>query len=88
MAGINFSVKNGLLSGDQIYQEMEVIHGTTRTAIPPKKALLPIRQLLIDWIAFLEGEGDNPIPGEAGLDALKISMACLKSASSNNWVEV
>jgi predicted dehydrogenase len=86
--GYQFFGENGLLAGDQIYNELEIVHGTTRRAITPHIGFLPIQQLLIHWLAFLEGRGENPIPGEAGFDALKICVACLKSMRKGDWVEV
>jgi predicted dehydrogenase len=44
--------------------------------------------LLRDWLAFLEGEGKNPISGKEGLYAVQVCEACLVSIREERWVTV
>jgi len=79
---------DGELHGDQVHGRLELLQGATITPLghaPPTPTLVP---LLTDWLAFLRGEGTNPVSGEAGLAALAVCEACLRSARQGGWVEV
>jgi predicted dehydrogenase len=83
-----FVCENGQLQGDQIHGYVQKIVASKVTEIPvspPGPALLP---LLADWYTYLAGKGDNPIPAEEGLAAVKICHACRESASSGQWVDL
>ncbi|MBU4263346.1 MAG: Gfo/Idh/MocA family oxidoreductase [Proteobacteria bacterium] len=78
----------GELHGDQVHGRLEFIQGGTIMPlghVPPAPAIVP---LLTDWLALLRGDGANPISGEAGLAALSVCDACLRSAQLGGWVEV
>ena len=82
-----FVCEKGQLHGDQIHGYVQKIVASKVTDIPvspPGPALLP---LLADWYAYLVDKGDNPIPAEEGLAAVKICHACRDSASSGQWIE-
>jgi predicted dehydrogenase len=81
-----FVGENGQLHGDQIHGILEKIEGVKVTSLPvtpPGPTLLP---LLKDWHALLIGAGNNPIPGEVGLAAVKVCHACRKSVETGRWV--
>jgi hypothetical protein len=44
--------------------------------------------LLTDWLGFLRGERENPVPGEEGVAAVCIAEACLRSAAKEGWETV
>jgi predicted dehydrogenase len=79
---------DGELHGDQVLGRLEFIQGATSMPLshaPPTPTIVP---LLTDWLAFLKGDGTNPVNGEAGLAALSVCDACLRSARLGEWVEV
>lgn len=79
---------DGELHGDQIRDRLEFISGTEVEPLShgaPQNTIVP---LLTDWSSFLEGRAANPIPGKEGLAALNICDACLRSARSDDWVEL
>jgi len=83
-----FVGRNGQLQGDQIHGGIELIEGATVTPLghyPSASALVP---LLRDWHAHLVGRAPNPIPGEAGLAAVRVAEACLRSAREERWITV
>ena len=79
---------DGQLHGDQIHHTAEWIHGTHREPIDPGPPVQTIVPLLTDWLAFLRGEGPNPVPGREGLAAVRIGEACLRSAATCTWQPV
>ena len=83
-----FVCEKGQLQGDQIHGILQKIVGSKIDNLPvqpPEPAILP---LLVDWCAFLQGNGENPISGEEGLAAVKICHACRKSAAVDQWVDI
>ena len=83
-----FVCEQGQLQGDQVHGILEKIEGSRIASLPtapPSPTILP---LLEEWHAFLTGKGENPIPGEEGLAAVKICHACRLSARSGQWVNV
>ncbi len=83
-----FMGEAGLLQGDQVHGRLELVQGMTTTPLPHGPAGPAILPLLRDWLAFLEGEGENPIPGAEGLAAVMACEACRASAASGGWVSV
>ena len=78
----------GQLHGDQVLNQLEFIQGAVRTEFActgPVSTLVP---LLEDWSLFLRGEGENPIPSEVGVAAVRVCAACLHSAAKGGWQEV
>ena len=83
-----FVSEKGQLQGDQVHGILQKIEGSKISDLPvelPGPAILP---LLKDWYAFLRGKGENPIPGNEGLAAVKICHACRKSVATDQWVDV
>jgi predicted dehydrogenase len=83
-----FVGETGQLHGDQVHHFCERIQGMERTSLdldPPVSTIVP---LLEDWLGVLRGTHPNPVPGEAGLAAVGVAVACLRSASEGRWVEV
>ncbi len=81
-----FVCQKGQLHGDQIHGGVQRIDNAVITeldVIPPGPAIVP---LLKDWHSFLRGAGENPVPGEEGLAAVKICHACRESVLSGDWV--
>lgn len=75
----------GQLVGDQVHNYCEQVIGHQREVIDPGRPVPTIEPLLRDWLAFLRGEQQNPVPGEEGLAAVKTCEACLRSAASGQW---
>ena len=83
-----FVCEKGQLHGDQIHGLLQKIAGTDISNLPvqpPGPTLLP---LLDDWGAYLQGNGENPIPGTEGLAAVKICHACRQAVVTNQWVDI
>jgi predicted dehydrogenase len=83
-----FVCEKGQLHGDQVHGILQKIEGSKISSLPvksPGPALLP---LLVDWYAYLHGNGKNPIPGTEGLAAVKICHACRESVASGRWVDI
>ena len=83
-----FICEKGQLHGDQVHGLLQKIVGMDINNLPvqpPGPAILP---LLEDWYAYLQGNGENPIPGTEGLAAVKICHACRKSVATNQWVDI
>lgn len=78
----------GQLQGDQVHNSLEMIRGmeiTSRAVPNPRNTIIP---LLEKWADFLADRGENPVPAEDGLAAVRLCEASLDSARSGNWVEV
>ncbi len=83
-----FVCADGIVQGDQIHATLQAITGMKVRDLelaPPQPAILP---LLKDWHLFLTGKGDNPIPAEEGLAAVKICHGCRLAAATGLWVEL
>ena len=78
----------GQLNGEQIHNVIERIEGDAITNVALGKPINTIVPLLTDWHRFISGQGENPVPGQAGLRAVRCCEACLRSAESGGWVEL
>lgn len=83
-----FVCDRGQLIGEQIYNELTRIEGSTRTPIDTGEPVSTIIPLLEDWHTFLSGEGENPVPGEEGLAAVQFCQASLESAAFGKWISL
>jgi len=83
-----FICHDGHLYGEQIHSFVEVVRSSDLQRVEELPQVNTILQLLKDWGDFLDGKRKNPIPGEAGLYAVKVCDACLESAFEDRWVEV
>ena len=79
---------NGELHGEQIHGWMAFTKKIAVEQIPHEPLSGTLIPLLQDWLLFLAGKAENPIPGEEGLAALAICDACLHSARLDDWVAV
>lgn len=77
---------DGQLQGDQVHNILEKITGTTVKQYESCKAVSTIIPLLEDWRDHLAGKKANPVPGEEGLQAVRLCEACLESARKGGWV--
>ncbi len=76
----------GMVQGDQIHATLDFVRQTVVEALPAKAPVSTIVPLLAEWHAFLQGRGENPIPGEEGLAAVRICEACRRSALEDKWI--
>ncbi len=76
------------LHGDQIHGYVDCIAAAQEKRIGSYGPEPTIPHFLADWQAFLEGEGDNPVSGEEGLYAIRVSEASLESSEDSRWVNV
>ena len=83
-----FNGSKGLLQGDQVHGFCEFVQGASISELGRHGAVSALVPLLEEWHAHLQGEGANPIPGPAGLQAVRIAEACLRSAREEQWVAV
>ncbi|WP_163340270.1 Gfo/Idh/MocA family protein [Desulfopila sp. IMCC35008] len=83
-----FICQKGQLVGEQIHGFLEIVEQnrvTDHRDFEPFPTILP---LLTDWLAFLDGSGENPICSREGLYAVQVCSAALQSAEAGEWVEV
>lgn len=78
----------GQLHGDQVHHDCALTQGQRRITLDPKGPVSTIVPLLTDWLGFLRGERENPVPGEEGVAAVRIAEACLRSAAKGGWETV
>lgn len=78
----------GMVQGDQVHGLLELVRGMRVTPLPHGPQGPAILPLLRDWLAFLNGQGENPIPGAEGLAAVMVCEACRQSAASGGWVRL
>ena len=71
-----------------MHNTLERIHGVDVENLQPGESTNTIMLLLQGWLAFLSGQGENPVSGEDGLAAVRLCEACLESARSGMWVEL
>ncbi len=82
----HFVGANGQLWGEQVYNTVTLVEGQQQKDISPARPVNTIVPLLEDWAAYVQGEGENPVPGDEGLAAVRICDACLKAARDGSWV--
>ena len=83
-----FICENSQLHGDQIHGYVNAISAAREERIGKFEPEPTVLALLQRWQAFLEGEGDNPVTGEDGLYAIRVSEASLESSEDSRWVNV
>mgnify|MGYP001817677437 CR=1 FL=1 len=83
-----FICEKSQLHGDQIHGYVDVISDAREQRIGNFDALSTIPLLLEQWKLFVRGERDNPVTGEDGLYAIRVSEACLESSEDSRWVNV
>ncbi|MGI6656994.1 MAG: Gfo/Idh/MocA family protein [Desulfobulbus sp.] len=80
--------EGGQLWGDQVHHVCERVRQMERTVLDPGKRVYALVPLLRDWLAFLRGKGENPVPAGDGLAAVRVCSACLRSAAKDRWEAV
>ncbi len=83
-----FICNEGQLVGEQIHGFTEQVRNSSiqsRKRFEPFPAIMP---LLTDWLSFLNGECENPVPGEDGRYVVQVCSAVLESAKKKRWVEL
>lgn len=83
-----FICEKSQLHGDQIHGYVNYISAQTEERIGDFEPIPTIRSLLLDWQKFLHDEGENPVSGEDGLYAIRVSEASLESSEDSRWVNV
>ena len=83
-----FICDNAQLHGDQIHGYVDKIAAAQESRIGSYRPEPTIPPLLADWFAFLKGEGENPVSGEDGLYAIRVSEASRESSEDSRWVNV
>lgn len=83
-----FICDNAQLHGDQIHGYVDCIAAAREIRIGSFGPEPTIPLLLNDWLEFLAGEKENPVTGEEGLYAIRVSEASLESAEDSRWVNV
>lgn len=78
----------GQLHADQVHHFCERIEGMAREPLAMGQAVPTLVPLLADWLGMLRGTRPNPVPGEAGLAAVRVAEACLRSTAAGGWVRV
>ena len=78
----------GRLVGEQVHHTCALFYGQQQVFLDPGKPVSTIALLLADWLGFLQGKRPNPVPGDVGVAAVRVSEACLRSAAAGRWVEV
>ena len=83
-----FICEKAQLHGDQIHGYVNCISENIEKRIGDFEPHPTIQSLLLDWQKYLLGEGDNPVTGEDGLYAIRVSEASLESSEDSRWVNV
>jgi len=76
------------LHGEQIHGYVDLVTGSEVQRIGSYDGVPTIPLLLDQWRLFLQGRGDNPVPAEDGLYAVRVCEACVESCRENRWVAV
>jgi len=85
---LQFVGARGQLQGEQVHNEVVWIQGMVVEPIDPGPPVPTIRLLLERWRDYLRGAGENPVPGEEGLAAVRVCEACLRAVETGRWEPV
>ncbi|MEE4165809.1 MAG: Gfo/Idh/MocA family oxidoreductase [Desulfocapsaceae bacterium] len=83
-----FICEKSQLHGDQVHGYVNCISANVERRLEKFPPVPTVLGLLNDWQRFLTGDGPNPVSGEDGLYALRVSEASLESAEDSRWVNV
>ncbi len=86
--GFEFIGGLGQLHGDHVLHSCTLVRGKGATLLDLQEPVSTIVPLLVEWLGFLRGEKENPIPSEEGVAAVRIAEACLRSAAREGWETV
>ena len=83
-----FICEKSQLHGDQVHGYVDVITAAGEERIGKFPQVPTVLALLQDWQLFLQGDRENPVTGEDGLYAIRVSEASLESSEDSRWVNV
>lgn len=83
-----FVCSEGQLLGEQVHNQLSIIRNMEQEVLDPGKPVSTIMPLLAQWHSYLAGIGENPVPGEEGLAAIRFCDACLRSSASGDWADI
>jgi len=83
-----FICEKSQLHGDQIHGYVNCISANIERQLEKFPPVPTVLCLLRDWQQFLSGDGPNPVSGEDGLYAIRVSEASLESSEDSRWVNV
>ena len=83
-----FICEKSQLHGDQVHGYVNRISANVELQLEKYPPVPTVLGLLQDWQRFLSGDGPNPVSGEDGLYAIRVSEASLESSEDSRWVNV
>jgi len=83
-----FICEKSQLHGDQIHGYVNCISANVERQLEKFPPVPTVLSLLREWQQFLSGDGPNPVSGEDGLYAIRVSEASLESSEDSRWVNV
>lgn len=83
-----FICENSQLHGDQVHGYVNCISANVERQLEKYSPVPTVLGMLQDWQRFLSGDGPNPVSGEDGLYAIRVSEASLESSEDSRWVNV
>ncbi len=83
-----FICEKSQLHGDQVHGYVNCISANVERQLEKFPPVPTVLGLLNDWQRFLSGDGPNPVSGEDGLYAIRVSEASLESSEDSRWVNV
>lgn len=83
-----FICEKSQLHGDQIHGYVNCVSANIERQLEKFPPVPTVLSLLRAWQQFLSGDGPNPVTGEDGLYAIRVSEASLESSEDSRWVNV
>jgi len=83
-----FICEKSQLHGDQVHGYVNCISANVERQLEKFPPVPTVLGLLEDWQNFLSDTGPNPVSGEDGLYAIRVSEASLESSEDSRWVNV
>ena len=83
-----FICEKSQLHGDQVHGYVNCISANVERQLEKFPPVPTVLSLLREWQQFLSGDGPNPVSGEDGLYAIRVSEASLESSEDSRWVNV
>jgi len=83
-----FICEKSQLHGDQVHGYVNCVSADVERLLEKFNSVPTVLSLLEDWQKFISGNGPNPVSGEDGLYAIRVSEASLESSEDSRWVNV
>lgn len=83
-----FICEKSQLHGDQVHGYVNSISANVERQLEKFPPVPTVLSLLREWQQFLSGDAPNPVSGEDGLYAIRVSEASLESSEDSRWVNV